>query len=84
MVVYLLAPTDENTMQVAVPNAINGTIAPRTQQFDRPHIVITVEDVDETLKKITEKGGSIVRPKERVDDMMTWAIIRDTKVIMWA
>lgn len=58
---------------------INGGILPRTKTFDRPHIVITVEDLDEKINQVVAAGGSVVQPRHEVNEVMAFAIIRDTE-----
>lgn len=58
---------------------INGGILPRTKTFDRPHIVITVSDLDEKINQVVAAGGSVVQPRHEVDEVMAFAIIRDTE-----
>lgn len=72
------APSGED-MQPLAPGAINGDIAPRSSTFDRPHIVITVQDLDAKIETALKAGGEIVQPRQEVEGMMAFAIIRDTE-----
>lgn len=74
----LTMPSDEN-MAPQEPGGINGDISPRTQAFDRPLIVITVEDLDAKIEMVKNAGGSVIQPREDVDEMMAWAIVSDTE-----
>lgn len=58
---------------------INGGILPRTKTFDRPHIVITVKDLDEKINQVVAAGGSVVQPRHEIDEVMAFAIVRDTE-----
>ena len=40
-------------------------------------IVIGVHDIDEALKRITSFGGAIVRKKERLNGIGTYALVQD-------
>ncbi|MBP6037830.1 MAG: VOC family protein [Candidatus Saccharimonas sp.] len=72
------APTGED-MQPLEKGTINGSIAPRSKTFDKPHIVVTVNDLDTKIKKIEEAGGSVVQPRQEIDGMMAFAIVSDTE-----
>lgn len=71
--------SDENGTPLE-PGAINGDISPRSAEFDRPLIVITVSDIDDRLNKVKAAGGKIVLDKTEVVEMgIIWAIISDTE-----
>ena len=72
------APSDER-MTPKEAGIINGDISPRTAAFDKPLIVVTVDDLDAKIEKIKSAGGSVVQPREIVDEMMAWAIVSDTE-----
>ncbi len=73
------APSDENSTPLE-PGVINGDISPRSQGFEHPLVVITVEDMDAKLEMVTKAGGKIVLPKKEVTEMgMIWAIVSDTE-----
>ena len=72
------APSDE-TMKPKEKGTINGGIAPRSKTFDRPHIVVTVHDLDQKINQVVEAGGNVVQPRHEVDGVMAFAIIRDTE-----
>lgn len=72
------APSDDSMMPKET-GAINGDISPRTTAFDKPLIVVTVDDLDAKIEKIKSAGGSVVQPREVVDEMMVWAIVSDTE-----
>jgi len=72
------APTGED-MQPLEKGSINGSIAPRSESFDKPHIVITVSDLDAKIKMIKHAGGTVVQPRQEVDGMMAFAIVSDTE-----
>lgn len=72
-------PSDDN-LDPTEPSAINGDISPRSEAFDRPLIVITVENMDAKIEMVKNAGGEVVLPPEKVDEMgIIWAIIRDTE-----
>ncbi len=58
---YLIAQTaetDENNM-VKTPGAINGGFW-ESQESAPPHIVISVDNLEESIKKVEESGGKII------------------------
>ena len=59
------AQTDENNM-VAEKGAINGGLFHRSDDAKEPIIVIGVESIDETIKKVVAAGGKVVTPKQRI------------------
>jgi predicted enzyme related to lactoylglutathione lyase len=72
-------PSDEQGTPTE-PGAINGDISPRSESFDKPLIVITVEDIDAKIAIVEEAGGSVVLPRTEVPEMnMIWSIITDTE-----
>lgn len=77
----LLAQTAQSSedMQPLEKGSINGSIAPRSRGFDKPHIVITVDDLDIKIEKIIHAGGQLVQPRQEVDGMMAFAIAPDTE-----
>lgn len=59
---------------------INGDISPRSQGFDKPLIVITVEDMDKKIEMVKNAGGSVALEPTQVEAMnMIWAIVTDTE-----
>ncbi len=72
-------PSDDN-MDPTEPGAINGDISPRSEAFDKPLIVITVENMDAKIEMVKNAGGEVVLSPEKVDEMgIIWAIIQDTE-----
>lgn len=76
----LTTPADENG-QPKNAGAINGDIRPREDGFDRPLIMILVEDVDKQLKVVEEKGGAIISPAQDESQFggPIWAVFSDTE-----
>lgn len=61
---YLLAgttPVDENRMPTE-PGAINGGFFEYQDKpgFDVPHLVIAVDNIEESMKEVEEAGGKII------------------------
>jgi predicted enzyme related to lactoylglutathione lyase len=59
------AKTDKNNM-VAEPGAINGGLFHRNDSAKQPMIVIGVQSIDETIKKVVSTGGKVVTPKQPI------------------
>jgi uncharacterized protein len=79
---YTLAtttPLDESGMGPKDPGAINGGIMKRSDQVKDPVITIGVDSIDDTLKKVEEKGGSTVLPRTPMGDMGAFAYFKDTE-----
>jgi uncharacterized protein len=58
-VVVHTTETDENRM-IKTPGAINGGFFKKTKDHANPTVVIAVDDIYESMKKITEAGGKII------------------------
>lgn len=60
--------------------AINGEIAERSEDLRHPRLVIRVDDLDESLRRITEAGGKLlVDPTEIPSIGMVYATFADTE-----
>lgn len=59
------AETDENNM-VVEKGAINGGLFQRNDTAKQPMLVIGVESIDETIKKVIVAGGRVVTPKQPI------------------
>ncbi|HYG83603.1 MAG TPA: VOC family protein [Verrucomicrobiae bacterium] len=75
----ITTPSDEEGAPLAA-GAINGDISPRSQAFDKPLIVITVEDIEAKIKAVEAAGGKVALAPEKMEGMdLIWAIITDTE-----
>lgn len=63
----------------AEPGFIGGGMAQRDGSFQRPVIVMAVEDIDATLKVVEQHGGTTVTPKMQVGEMGWAAYFDDTE-----
>jgi uncharacterized protein len=59
------------------PGFINGGMGPRAESFQGPTVVVDVDDIDATLAKITERGGTVVATKRPVAEMGWTAYFTD-------
>ncbi len=58
---YLLATTTESTDKGPLkPGAINGGFWETKEDNKPPHIVISVDNLEESMKKVEEAGGKII------------------------
>jgi uncharacterized protein len=59
------AETDKDHM-VTEKGAINGGLFPRTGDAQTPVVVIGVQSIDETIKKVLTGGGKVITPKQQI------------------
>lgn len=59
------AETDDNHM-VVEKGAINGGMFPRNEEARQPMLVIGVQSIDDTIKKVIAAGGRLVTPKSPI------------------
>jgi len=76
--IVVTGPTDEQQM-AKESGFINGGMMERKDEFQHPIITIDVDDIEEALKKITDKGGKIVLTKMEVADIGYAAYFRDSE-----
>lgn len=61
------------------PMASSGGISPRNEFVKAPVLIINVDSIDETAKKIEEAGGEILNDKQQVGDFGYSMYIKDTE-----
>ncbi|MCD4806849.1 MAG: hypothetical protein K8R13_04650 [Methanococcoides sp.] len=71
-------PTDDEGMPLEV-GAINGALFKRESVDEYPSIVVTVDSIEDSLKKVKVSGGKVVRQKEPVMEIGYYAEIIDTE-----
>ncbi len=59
------ANTDKNNM-VTDKGAINGGMFLRNDQAKAPIVVIGVDSIDETVRKVVAAGGKVITPKQSI------------------
>jgi uncharacterized protein len=59
------AKTDKDNM-VAEKGAINGGLFHRDDSARQPMVVIGVQSIDETIKKVVAAGGKLIMPKRAI------------------
>lgn len=72
--------TDDNRM-VKKPGNINGGFYQKTADASShaPSIVIQVEDIEASMKKVEAEGGKMLGKPEIIPNVGTWASFRDTE-----
>lgn len=59
---------------------INGDISPRSEAFDKPLLVLTVENIETKIEMVKAAGGTVALEPKKVEEMnMIWAIVTDTE-----
>lgn len=71
----MTGPVDERGS--TEPGYINGGMTQRGGPVGQPVVTIDVEDIDATLAKVTERGGSTVVERQAVGGMGWTAYFRD-------
>jgi len=71
--------TDPETMMPKEPGAINGGMPKRSATVKAPIITISVESIDDSVKKIEKGGGKIVSPKQPIGEMGFIAYFKDSE-----
>jgi predicted enzyme related to lactoylglutathione lyase len=62
------------------PGSINGDISPLGVGFDKPLIVISIEDMDKKIDMVKQAGGLVVLAPQKLEEMNSmWAIVQDTE-----
>lgn len=80
---YVLAgttPVDENMMAIN-PGAINGGFFEYKDEdgFNTPHIVIQVENLDESIEAVKNAGGTVVGEKMPIQGIGMYISIKDSE-----
>ncbi|MFC9561827.1 VOC family protein [Agromyces sp. NPDC056965] len=72
-------PVDEATQQPLAPGAINGGMFQRAERLTTPILTVDVDDIDASLERITELGGSVVSARAPVPGMGWFAYFEDSE-----
>lgn len=80
---YILAgttPVDENQMAIN-PGAINGGFFEYKDKdgFNSPHVVIQVENLDESIENVKKSGGQIISEKMDIPGIGTYVSFKDSE-----
>lgn len=74
----ITADMDANGQPVAA-GAINGGMMAREGQITNPVITVDVPDINATLKRVEQLGGSVVMPKNEIPGMGYTAYFKDSE-----
>jgi predicted enzyme related to lactoylglutathione lyase len=77
--IAMTTPVDEQTQMPTVPGAINGGMRSRQAEAPSPLVVIQVDSIDESLKKVEGGGGSTVTPRTEMPGMGAFAYFKDSE-----
>jgi predicted enzyme related to lactoylglutathione lyase len=77
--IVVTTPVDEQTQTPTVPGAINGGMRSRRDETPSPLLVIQVDSIDDSLKKIEGEGGSMVTPRTEMPGMGAYAYFKDSE-----
>src|SRR5262245_9142768 len=78
---YVMAtttPSDEN-QRPKEPGGINGGLFQRPAEAPHPAIYVSVDSIDEAIKKVQAAGGTVVTPNTPIPGMGAYARISDTE-----
>jgi predicted enzyme related to lactoylglutathione lyase len=81
---YVVATTtevDQKTQRPAEPGAINGGFYQRddSRPSEGPSVVISVDNIDEHIKKITDAGGTLLNGPDDIPGIGKYASFKDTE-----
>lgn len=77
---YVMVETTETeNRRPTQPGAINGGMMRRDEIATSPVIVVGVQSIEATLKKVERAGGKVVMPKVQVGDMGHYARVADSE-----
>ncbi len=71
--------SDPETMRPTKVGAINGGLVQRPYPEAKPILVLTVDSVDDSLRRIRELGGQVEMPKVQIAKYGFYAQITDTE-----
>ena len=80
-VVVMTTEVDEKTSRPKTPGAINGGFYLRDpkRSDQHPTVVIAVDDIQATMKQITEKGGQILSGPDEIPGVGSYVAFQDTE-----
>ncbi|MBI4023252.1 VOC family protein [Candidatus Berkelbacteria bacterium] len=79
---YVLAITtevDDKTQRPKTPGAINGGFFNRQKPNQAPHLVISVDDLAASVKKVKAAGGSIISGPMDIPGVGSFVMFTDTE-----
>ncbi len=79
---YLLAnttPTDPKTTRPIEPGAINGGFFNKGEYGDVPHLVISVDNLEEAMEQVKKAGGTIDGEPSDIPGIGKFVMIKDSE-----
>jgi predicted enzyme related to lactoylglutathione lyase len=78
---YVLATTTENDQsgRPKQPGMINGGFYPKRADAQYPSIVIAVDDIKESVRKVTDEGGKVLGEPMEIPGVGQFASFFDTE-----
>lgn len=79
---YVLATTtDSDAGRPRTPGSINGGFFPRKPDWpaQHPSVVIAVDDIDESSRKVTNSGGEVLGAPMQIPDVGRYVSFTDTE-----
>jgi uncharacterized protein len=70
---------DENTSLPKEPGSINGGLVKRDEFIQTPQVTVNVPSIDEYIAMVKEAGGSLVMPRQKIENMGYFAYVKDTE-----
>ena len=79
---YLLAtttPTDPKTTRPTMPGAINGGFFKQGEYGNVPHLVIAVDNLEESIEEVKKEGGEISGEPMDIPGIGKFVMIKDSE-----
>lgn len=79
---YILAnttPIDEKTQRPKEPGAINGGFYPKSEDSKSTHLVISVNNIEEYMKMVTNAGGKLLGKPMDIPGVGKFIMFKDTE-----
>ena len=73
----MTTPVDQQTQLPTEPGAINGGLMKRSADTPSPVLTVDVESIDDAIKEIESRGGSIVKGRTEIPGMGAFAYFKD-------
>lgn len=77
-IVAVTADTDANRM-VKIPGTINGGFYNIKDASPEPSVVISVENLTESIEAVKKAGGEILRESQEIPGIGMWASFKDSE-----
>lgn len=79
---YIMASTteiDEKTQRPLTPGAINGGFYQKGESGNTPHVVISVDSLDESINMVKQNGGEVQGEPMKIPGVGRFIMIKDTE-----